>query len=123
MKNAIRTLLPLLAAVVGLAQAPAVPSVIRVGGNVQAANLVTKVAPEYPAAMKAQKLEATVALSVLIDAKGVPVSMSVVDPSVPREFVDSAIEAVKQWRYKPTLLNGQPVEVMTTIQVSFTLAQ
>ena len=41
----------------------------------------------------------------------------------PGGFVDAAIEAVKRWRYKPTLLNGEPVEVITTITVNFTLSQ
>jgi TonB family protein len=96
---------------------------IRVGGNVAAVNLVSKVAPVYPADMKEQRQEAIVTLQALIGKDGVPQSLNSQSPDVNREFVDSAIEAVKQWRYKPTLLNGEPVEVITTITVRFTLSQ
>ena len=120
MKPALKIVVCLALAVVA---AFAQPKQIRVGGNVQQANLVQKVAPSYPVAMKAQGLEATVLLNVVISSDGTPTSISVQDPSVPREFSDAAIDAVKQWRYKPTLLNGEPVEVLTTIQINFTLAK
>lgn len=115
--KAVKTLL-VLALAVGVFAQP-----IRVGGNVQSANIVKKVNPTYPAAMKAQRVEATVMLEVLISKEGVPESISVQDTSIPREFSDSAIDAVKQWQYRPTLLNGEPVEVLTTVQINFTLAK
>ena len=118
MKIAIRFFLSALLAVAAVAQSHAP---IRVGGNVQAANLIQKVTPEYPAAMKAQRMEATVVLSVTISTEGVPSAISVQSTEVDREFTDAAMEAVKQWRYKPTLLNGEPVDVLTTVQVNFTL--
>ena len=99
------------------------PKQIRVGGNVQQMTLFKKVAPTYPVPMKAQGLEAVVLLNVVISGEGVPTSISVQDTTVPREFTDAAIEAVKQWQYKPTLLNGEPVEVVTTIQINFSLAK
>ena len=99
------------------------PKQIRVGGNIQQINLVKKVAPMYPVAMKAQGLEAVVLLNVVISGEGVPTSISVQDTTVPREFTDAAIEAVKEWQYKPTLLNGEPVEVVTTVQINFSLAR
>jgi TonB family protein len=101
----------------------AAPQRVRVGGNVAAANLITKVAPVYPADMKAQRLEGTVLLQAVISKEGVPQSLNVQNADVNRAFVDAAIDAVKQWRYRPTLLNGEPVEVITTITVNFTLAQ
>ena len=104
-------------------QAPATPPRIRVGGNVQAANLITKVSPVYPADMKEQRLEGTVVLEAVISKDGVPQSLNSQNADVNRSFVDAAIDAVKQWRYRPTLLNGQPVEVITTITVNFTLSQ
>jgi protein TonB len=104
-------------------QAPASPQRIRVGGNVQAANLITKVNPVYPADMKEQRLEGTVVLQAVISKEGVPDSLNSENAGTNRSFVDAAIDAVKQWRYKPTLLNGQPVEVITTITVNFTLSQ
>jgi TonB family protein len=99
------------------------PKTVRIGGNVMAANLVKKVTPAYPADMKEQRQEGTVVLQATISAEGVPTSLSSASPEVNRSFVDAAIGAVKEWRYKPTLLNGQPVEVITTIAVNFTLAQ
>ena len=96
---------------------------IRVGGNVAAANLDKKVAPVYPAEMKAQRLEATVILDTLISKEGVPLSFNVKSTDVNQQFIEASIEAVKEWRYKPTLLNGEPVEVQTTITINFTLSQ
>jgi len=104
-------------------QAPAAPQRIRVGGNVQAMNLVTKVNPSYPADMKEQMLEGVVVLQAVISTDGVPMSLNSQSADTNRSFVDAAIDAVRQWRYKPTLLNGQPVEVITTITVNFTLSQ
>jgi protein TonB len=96
---------------------------VRIGGNVAAANLVKKVTPAYPAEMKAQRLEASVLLQTTISTEGVPTSFNNQSPEVNQQFVDAAIEAVKEWRYKPTLLNGDPVEVITTITINFTLSQ
>lgn len=119
MNKVLKTLLVLALTVGAFAQSKP----IRVGGNVQSANIVKKVNPVYPVAMKAQGLEATVMLDVMISKEGAPTSISVQDTGVPRDFADSAIEAVKQWQYKPTLLNGEPVEVITTVQINFTLAR
>lgn len=96
---------------------------IRVGGNVMAANLVKKVAPAYPADMKAQGLQATVQLETTISKEGVPESFNVIGADVNQSFIEASIEAVKQWRYKPVLLNGQPVEVITVVTINFTLSQ
>ena len=122
MTKALRVALWVLAVVAMVATvgtAFAQPKQIRVGGNIQQINLVKKVAPMYPVAMKAQGLEAVVLLNVVISGEGVPTSISVQDTTVPREFTDAAIEAVKEWQYKPTLLNGEPVEVVTTVQINF----
>ena len=119
MTKAIRSFLPFFVAIAMLAQQPP----LRVGGNVMEANIMKKVPPTYPEAMKAQGLEAKVSLAVLVDAQGVPKSISVEDAGGPSDFADAAIQAVKEWRYKPTLLNGQPVEVLTTITINFTLAK
>jgi TonB family protein len=96
---------------------------VRIGGAVMAANLITKVTPAYPADMKEQRQEATVVLQATISKDGVPQSLSVETTDVNRSFIDAAIEAVKQWRYRPTLLNGEPVEVITNITINFTLSQ
>jgi len=99
------------------------PKPMRIGGNVMAANLITKVTPVYPPDMKAQGLEGTVVLQTVISKEGAPLSLNSQSSDVNRAFVDAAIDAVKQWRYKPTLLNGEPVEVITTITINFTLSQ
>ena len=100
-----------------------VPKRIRVGGNVQASKLIFKEHPLYPADCKAERLEGTVLLSAVISREGVPISLEQVNQLVDARFVKVATDAVRQWRYQPTLLNGEPVEIISMIQVNFTLAQ
>jgi len=102
-------------------QEKATPQRIRVGGNVQAANLINQVKPIYPPLAKQARISGTVELSAIIGKDG-----RVQDLKVVRGhplLVQAALDAVKNWIYKPTLLNGEPVEVSTTIDVNFTLAQ
>lgn len=114
-----KTILLALVMALGLsAQGP-----LRIGGSVMSASLLKKVAPAYPAEMKAQGLEAAVVLEVKISAEGVPESINVQSSDVNKAFSDAAIDAVKEWRYKPVLLNGQAVEVVTTVTINFTLAR
>ncbi len=95
------------------------PSRIRIGGNVQAMNLVTKVTPAYPPEAKQARVQGAVRLQAMISKDGKVAELELIsgDPLL----VPSATEAVKQWVYKPTLLNGQPVEVITQIDVNYTL--
>jgi TonB family protein len=81
--------------------------------------LVKKVAPEYPLDAKIVRLEGTVVLRTVIDKTG-EVS-SVFALSGPPLLESAAVEAVKQWQYRPFLMNGQPVEVETTVEVVFAL--
>jgi TonB family protein len=97
------------------------PQRIRVGGNVQQANLITKVTPLYPPDAKAARIQGIVQLSVVIGKDGIVQNVSVM--SGPALLVPAAVEAVQQWIYKPTLLNGNPVEVITQVDVNFTLTQ
>src|ERR1039457_1724144 len=103
------------------AVAPAPPTTIRVGSNVQQAKLLVKVMPVYPPEAKAQGIEGTVVLQATIDKDGTVASLMVLsgDPML----VTAAMDAVKQWQYSTTLLNGDPVEVVTEIRVNFTLAK
>ncbi len=94
---------------------------IRVGGNVQAANLIKKVTPVYPPLAKQARISGTVQFTALIGADGSIQSLQLV--SGHPLLVESAQEAVKQWMYKPTLLNGNAVEVITQIDVNYTLSQ
>jgi len=98
-----------------------VPQRIRVGGNVQAANLINGPKPNYPPLAKQARISGTVELSAVIGKDG-----RVQDLKVVRGhplLVQAALDAVKNWVYRPTLLNGEPVEVSTTIDVNFTLSQ
>lgn len=59
----------------------------------------------------------------MISTAGDPLNLSVINKSVDPELVAAAVDAVRQWRYRPTLLNGVPVEVVTTVAVRFRIEQ
>ena len=98
------------------------PGRIRTGGNVSAPKLLTKVQPLYPPSAKAAGAQGSVILHAIIGIDGRPRSIVVRNSQIDPELARSAVEAVSQWRYMPTLLNGKPVEVETTVTVNFTLA-
>jgi len=85
-----------------------------------AGQIVSKVDPVYPQEAKARGIQGAVVLHAIIDAEGAVQELTVV--SGPPELQKSAIDAVKQWVYKPFLLNGDPTTVDTTITVNFSLA-
>jgi len=97
------------------------PHRIRVGGNVQQANLIKKVQPLYPVQAKQDRLQGKVQFTVVIGKDGVVQNVDLI--SGEPVLADAAKEAVSQWVYKPTWLNGQPVEVVTQVDVNFTLSQ
>ena len=99
------------------------PMQIMVGGNVQAAKLTNKVTPLYPADCKAERVQGIVLLRAVIDKEGYVTELKAINEFVDPRLRDSAITAVKQWRYATTLLNGEPADVITQIDVSFTLTQ
>jgi protein TonB len=104
----------------GLPPPPKVtPKSIRVGGNVAQANLIRQVTPVYPAIAKTAHISGTVLLHAIIGKDGTVQDLQYI--SGPPLLMKSAMDAVRQWRYKPTLLNGDPVDVDTTISVVFTL--
>ncbi len=98
------------------------PSRIRVGGNVQAVKIVYRPVPSYPATAKADKVQGTVLLRAVIGKDGSVLSLEPLNKAVDQRLVDASLDAVKLWKYTPTLLNGAPVEVLTEIDVNFTLA-
>ena len=102
------------------AQLPA-PQRIKVGGNVQAAMVLTRVQPVYPDLAKQARVEGVVHLAVIIAKDGT--IQEIHSLGGPALLIMPAMDAVKQWVYRPTLLNGQPVQVETTVDVNFTLAQ
>jgi protein TonB len=81
--------------------------------------ILKKVAPGYPLSAKEQGIQGTVVLQATINKTGRIENLRVI--SGPPELQKAALNAVKKWVYKPYLLNGEPVEVMTTINVIFTL--
>jgi protein TonB len=86
---------------------------------VAAGLLIRKVIPQYPQLAKAMHVEGTVALAATISKAGTIVNLRVV--SGPPMLRQAALDAVSGWRYRPYLLNGQPVDVETTINVIFSL--
>ncbi len=94
---------------------------IRVGGNVQDHNVIQKVMPVYPPEAKQARIQGTVRFTATIGKDGTVKNLELVygHPLL----VEAAKEAVSQWIYRPTLLNGDPVEVITQIDINFTLSQ
>jgi TonB family protein len=97
----------------------AVPTRIRVGGNVQMAKMVKSVAPVYPPMAKEVRIQGTVVLSVVIAKDGTVQNVTV--SSGHPLLIQAALDAVRQWQYQPTMLNGEPVEVSTQVEVQFAL--
>jgi TonB family protein len=95
---------------------------IRVGGGLQAAKMTHQERPVYPAGAKARRVDGTVLMRAVIGRDGGILNLEVLNTDVDAELATAAREAVSKWRYEPTLLNGEPVEVITEIEVRFTLA-
>lgn len=100
---------------------PVTPKRIRVGGNVEQAKQIYAPKPEYPQLAKMARIQGVVRLEAVIDKDGTIKDLKMV--SGHPLLVKSAIETVSRWRYQPTLLNGEPVEVVTEIDVNFTLSE
>ncbi len=98
------------------------PARIRMGGNIKQPTKTLDVRPVYPEAMREAGLEGAVPMEAIIGVNGRVVSVRVLSAQVAPEFAASAVTAVKQWEFTPTLLNGVPVEVQMTVSVSFSLA-
>jgi len=100
---------------------PQAPKRIRVGGQVESARLIFQPKPEYPPLAKMARIQGTVRLDATISKDGTIQDLKVI--SGHPLLVKSALDAVQRWRYQPTLLNGDSVEVATEIDVNFTLAE
>ena len=97
---------------------PAAPT--HIAASVMAGNLISIVDPSYPDEAKASHREGTVVLNARISAKGIIEALTV--ESGDEIFRESAIKAVQRWRYKPTLTNGVPTEVDTTITLKYSFS-
>jgi periplasmic protein TonB len=94
---------------------------VRVGGQVQAAKMIRQVQPAYPSVARNARVQGTVVLHAVISKDGSVQELTYL--SGPALLMRAAMDAVREWKYQPTLLNGEPVEVDTTISVIFTLGQ
>jgi protein TonB len=98
-------------------QAP--PRKITVSSGVMQGNRIGGQMPQYPAIAKAARIQGTVVLQATISKDGTITNLHVIGG--PPMLQAAALEAVRTWRYKPYLLNGEPVEVETQVNVVFTL--
>ena len=94
---------------------------IRVGGNIRVPRKLEDVKPVYPDAMRAAGREGVVPIEAIIGVDGKVTSARVTTAQVHPDFAIAAVDAVRQWRFSPTLLNGKPVEVVMTVTVNFNL--
>jgi periplasmic protein TonB len=97
----------------------AMPSTQHVSSGVMQGMLINKIIPTYPAIARATRTSGAVVLQATISRTGTIENLRVT--SGPAMLRQAALDAVKQWRYRPYMLNGQPVEVETAVEVDFTL--
>lgn len=88
-------------------------------GDAQMALAIKRVPPHYPESARAQGTQGTVRLDTIIDTDGRVIETKYI--SGPRELVHASIDAVKQWRFKPTIVDGDPVQVECVFEFSFAL--
>jgi len=93
------------------------PRPLRIAEKVQAAKLVQRVEPQYPKEAKKKKIEGNVRIRILVDNDGSIIKTDVL--SGHHVLAKAAAEAVRHWRYQPTLLNGQPVQVESEVELHF----
>jgi protein TonB len=98
---------------------PSTPRKLSISSGVMAGNLLDKTVPQYPAIARAARIQGTVVLQATIAKDGTIQNLRVI--SGPPMLEQAAMDAVRSWRYKPYLLNGEPVEVESTINVVFNL--
>jgi protein TonB len=100
---------------------PTAAGPVRVSSELQAAKIIKKVVPQYPVLARQARISGTVKLMGIIAKDGTVQKLQVISghPLLQK----AALDAVSQWRYQPTILSGQPVEVIAPIDVIFTLTQ
>jgi periplasmic protein TonB len=98
-----------------------VPTKLSISSGVMVGNLLEKTMPQYPAVARVAGIQGVVVLQATISQNGLIQNLRVI--SGPPMLQRAAMDAVRSWRYKPYLLNGQPVEVETTISVVFKLGE
>ena len=98
------------------------PAPLRVGGSIRPPLKTLDVRPVYPASMRDAGREGVVPVEAIIGVDGTVTSVRVLSAQVHPDFAVAAVDAVRQWRFTPTLLNASPVEVLMTVSVTFTLS-
>lgn len=96
---------------------------IRVGGNVRAPTKTLDVHPVYPKSMREAGREGVVPIEAIIGPDGAVTSVRVLTAQIHPDFAIAAVDAVRQWKFTPTLLNGAPVEVVMKVSVEFRLSE
>jgi TonB family protein len=99
------------------------PSRLRIGGNIRPARIVNMVKPVYPDTAKARNAEGLVLLRASLMTDGSVGALDVINTTADPELASAAKDAVRQWRYETTLLNGQPIEVVNEITINFSLGK
>lgn len=94
---------------------------VRIGGNIRPPRKIEDVRPIYPQAMREAGLEGFVPLGAVIDTEGRVSSVRLIGSHAHPELARAAVDAVRQWRFTPTLLNGEAVEVFMNVTVRFSL--
>lgn len=94
---------------------------IQAGNKLGSGELVHYVRPEYPESLRRKHVQGIVHLRVSVAADGVPTKIIYING--PKELVEYAESAVKRWRYRPPVINGQPIAFVTDALVQFTLSQ
>ena len=107
--------------VAAMATAASADHPLKVSSGVMAAQVLNKVQPVYPPEAKSARVQGAVVLHAIISKDGIVEELQVV--SGPEELRGSSLDAVRQWTYKPFLLNGEPTDVETTITVTYSLGQ
>ena len=97
----------------------AAPDAYRIGAGISSPVLIQKIEPAYPEELRDEKVEGTIVLNVVIGTDGMVQSVSL-DKGEPR-FAAAALDAVRQWRFKPGTKDGKPVKVQAKIEVNFRL--
>jgi len=96
------------------------PTRVRIGGNVRPPRLVREVRPLYPPLARQARIQGVVKINAIVSRDGTVQSLETV--SGHPLLVNAALDAVRQWLYEPTQLNGEPVEVILVVDVNFRLS-
>jgi protein TonB len=94
---------------------------VRVGGGVREPKVISRVNPEYPPLARQIHMQGVVTIDAILDEQGNVAEMKVV--SGPPLLMQSALDAVRKWKYEPTYLNDQPVSVQLNVTVTFCLSE